>query len=147
MKTITLIFIAVVVYTFFNSNDAGCFALIVTEVVLWLSVMSTIAHLNSEAESLKNPQMISENDAGKILTIVDIKDNKVALKQFGYIPSGIGTDFNEPKKYYYISEIPKELRERGIVFKITQNLKFQKVQVNGYSDKSKKPFEIIPQTY
>ena len=58
-----------------------------------------------------------------IVKVKDVKKTKIALVPWGYTEKGLG-DIEDFYTYYFIVEIPKELRKKGEIFKISRDEKF-----------------------
>ena len=74
-----------------------------------------------------------------IVKVKDVQKDKIGLVPWGYTENGLG-DIEDYFTYYYISEIPEELRKKGAIFKIEReefNVIFKKIKLN------KTSFEIL----
>ncbi len=101
--------------------------------------------LSHERDTFENPRTISEDEAGKMFRVTDILKDRIALVRWGYTDYGLG-DLEHFRTYFYIDDVPKELRNVEEIFKVqltNAGMTFCKVQVNGFKDKSKKPFEVL----
>jgi len=138
---VALIFIVLLIVASIFT-EANIFALGGVEVVIYFTIISAWAHFRHKKESFTQPYTLSNNDAGKIVRVVEIYDDKILLVSWGFVSYGIG-DKDEPETWYHINEVPKMLREINCIFKIEQNLVFKKVIKYGYKNKSLPPFKVI----
>lgn len=142
----SIVFLIAVLLILMNAADtAVAFAGSMTVLVLYVALIFSWSQDRYERDSFENPNCLSNNDAGMIFHICEIRSGRVALLPFGYTEAGIG-DKRHTKTYYWASQIPKQLRYNNSVFQISkfeEELVFYKIQVNGYRDKSKPPFEKI----
>lgn len=138
---VALIFIVLLIVASIFT-EANIFALGGVGVVIYLTIISACAHFRHKKESFTQPYTLSNNDAGRIVRVIEIFDDKILLVSWGFVSYGIG-DKDEPETWYRINEIPKILREIDCIFKIEPNLVFKKVIKHGYGNKDLPPFEVV----
>ncbi|MEI8223853.1 MAG: hypothetical protein WCG20_01880 [bacterium] len=144
---ITLLYVGFLVWLFCTTSDgASRFAGTLVGLCVYGVLVGTAMDLSRESYSRMNPDRFTADDAGKIFVIKYLEGEKVALVPWGYTDYGIGEQ-EMTSRYYFLEQIPESLREVGVVFKIGPRITFNKVTVNGYKNKSKKPFEVSSEQF
>lgn len=144
-----LIYVIIVVFIFIYIEFTLACGLSIFGLIFYLAVVLVHFENGLESDSFKDPCNITTEDAGKILKVTHIQGNRIGLVRWGYTEYGIGK-LDRYSIYYVMWDIPVELRNIGDIFKVestTNGVVFKKIQVNGFEDKSKKPFEILNNTY
>ncbi len=145
---VTILEVLVIILSLIYLKNPG-FTIFISIIVFVLIVNLYVEH-STEKESFNNPSIFSANDAGKIMRVVLISGNKIGIVPWGYRDYAL-QDLGSVKTYYDISKMPYQIRQVDSFFTIemTENgtLIFKKVQVNGFDDKTKKPYEVIDQPY
>jgi hypothetical protein len=148
-RTIAFLSLAIVVILFIYAPQPIAW---IVGVFLFFLVRTYLSiEQGKEDNSFKNPLSLSENEAGLMLIVHHIKDNKIALYRWGYSANKqyIGV-FEEFCRYYKPKSIPQELRIRDTIFKVIitdEGLVCKKVEYHGFIKKPKQPFEVIEKSY
>lgn len=144
---ITLLYIGFLVWLFCTTSDGSSrFAGTIVGLCVYGALVGAAMDLSRESQSRMNPNRFTVDDAGKIFVIKHLEGEKVGLVPWGYIDFGIGEQ-EMISTYYFLEQIPESLREVGVIFKIGPRITFNKVIVNGYTDKTKQPFEISSESF
>ncbi len=153
---IVLIFLTAVITGFVQYGFSfGAFGVFLISVIVCGSLAGIDSNIRGEISSFKNPLEISAQDAGRIVRIKKIKDDKIGLVDYGY-SSEYGARDTSTALWYKSSCFPKNLQNIGMVLKIesTKNdLVFKKVQVNGwiasvkFETKDKEPLEVLDEEF
>lgn len=146
---LTIVWIICAVLIFVKSSGAVMITGLVMSTVIYIAIMSTLVGIKYENESRRNPSTISFDEVGKIFRVAEIDNKIIGLVTWGYKEYAL-QDLEEFKTFYYAQCLPVEFRKVDFIFqvgRINDKLVFNEVKVNGFSDKSKKPFETLPENY
>jgi len=152
MKTIIslgLICIGLVIFFFCRLSTGGAIMATIFLGIFYFTIAGAIVGTNHEMKLFDNPYTVSENDAGRMIKIKEIKDGKIGVVTWGYKDYAL-QELQGYKDYYWMSGFPKGVCNVGNILKIenTDNgIVFKNVKVNGFRDKTKEPFEILEKEY
>jgi hypothetical protein len=150
-RTVTFLSVAIIIILFIYAPQPIAWFIGFFLFIFFFTGIDLSKKQAKEDNSFKNPFSLSQNEAGLMLKIDHIKDNRLALMRWGYSSNKrcIGV-FEEFYKYYKPESVPQELRNAGTIFEVTMNdngLVCKKIKFHGFAKNPEQPFEVIEKSY